>query len=109
MDALRYVATTFVNIVDAKDTIESLRMEHNGERPHSSLDYRRPAEFAKTCSELTSRMAATPPEPPVDDSGSHGGARGQGFATPRKTGAPLPTARRRAGESIATGGSGGMA
>ena len=55
-------------------------VEYNGERPHSSLDYRTPAEFAQTCSELTSRMAATPPEPPVEWSGLHDGARGQGFA-----------------------------
>jgi len=102
-------ASWFVNLVDAKEKIERWRMEYNGERPHSSLDYRTPAEFAQTCSELTSRMAATPPEPPVELRGSHGGARGQGFATPRKTGAPLPAARRRAGESVATGGSGGMA
>jgi putative transposase len=102
-------ANWFVNMLDAKEKIERWRKEYNGERPHSSLDYRTPAEFAKACSELTSRMAATPPEPPVDLSGSHGGARRQGSATPRKTGAPLPAARRRAGEGIATGGSGGMA
>jgi putative transposase len=102
-------ANWFVNIVDAKKKIECWRIEYNGERPHSSLDYRTPAEFAKTCSELTSRMVAIPPEPPVEPSGSHGGARRQGFAPPRKIGAPLPAARRRAGQSIATGGSGGMA
>lgn len=102
-------ANWFVNIADAKEKIERWRQEYNGERPHSSLDYRTPAEFAKTCSELTSRMVATPPEPPVASGGWHGGARAQGSATPRKTGAPLPAARRRADERIATGGSGGMA
>src|SRR5262249_53863400 len=50
-----------------------------------------------------------PAEPPVDMSGSHAGARGQGFATPRKTRAPLPAVRRRAEKVRATGGSGGMA
>ena len=102
-------ANWFVNMVDAKQKIERWRKEYNGERPHSSLDYRTPAEFAKTCSELTSRMAATPPKPPVAGNGSHGGARAQGFAPPRKTGAALPAPRRRAGASSATGGSGGMA
>src|SRR5262245_35208955 len=74
-------ANWFVNMVDAKEKIEwPWRVEYNGERPHSSLDYRTPAEFAQTCSELTSRMAATPPEPPVEWSGLHDGAREQGFA-----------------------------
>jgi hypothetical protein len=102
-------ANWFANLVDAKEKMECWRVEYNSERPHRSLDYRTPAEFARTCSELTSRMAATPPDPPVELSGLHDGARGQGSATPRKTGAPLPAARRRAGEAIATGGSGGMA
>jgi len=102
-------ASWFVNLADARAKIENWRQQYNADRPHSSLDYRTPEEFAKTCSELTSRMAANPPAPPVELSGSHDGARRQGFATPRKTGAPLPAARRRAGEGIATGGSGGMA
>ena len=57
-------ASWFVNLADAKRKIESWREEYNAERPHSSLAYRTPAEFAKTCSELTSRMAATPPDRP---------------------------------------------
>jgi len=57
-------ASWFVNLADAKRKIESWRVEYNGERPHSSLAYRTPAEFAKTCSELTSGMAATPPSRP---------------------------------------------
>ena len=41
-------------------------MESNGERPHSSLGYRTPNEFAEVCSELTSRMEAIPPiRPPL--------------------------------------------
>ena len=94
-------ANWFVNMVDAKQKIQSWRKEYNAERPHSSLNYRTPAEFAKTCSELTSRMAATPPEPPVESSESHGGARGQGFASPRKTRGPLPATRRCAAEILA--------
>ena len=54
----------FVNLNDARRKIEAWRNEYNGERPHSSLAYRTPEEFAKICSELTSRMAATPPDRP---------------------------------------------
>lgn len=54
----------FVNLNDARRKLEAWRQEYNGERPHSSLDYRTPDEFAKICSELTSRMAATRPDRP---------------------------------------------
>jgi len=57
-------ASWFANLADAKRKIESWREEYNAERPHSSLDYRTPEEFAKACSELTSRMAANPPDRP---------------------------------------------
>ena len=57
-------ANWFANLADARRKIERWREEYNSERPHSSLDYRTPAEFAKACSELTSRMAATPPSRP---------------------------------------------
>ena len=90
-------ANWFQNLADAKRKIESWRREYNSERPHSSLDYRTPDEYLKACSELTSGMDATPPDPPVRISGSHGGARRQGFADAApETGAPLPAPRRRA-------------
>jgi putative transposase len=57
-------ANWFLNIADAKQKIEGWRMEYNGERPHSSLAYRTPNEFAEVCSELTSRMDAIPPSRP---------------------------------------------
>jgi putative transposase len=57
-------ANWFLNLADAKRKIETWREEYNSERPHSSLAYRTPAEFAKTCSDLTSRMAVTPPDRP---------------------------------------------
>jgi len=57
-------ASWFVNLADAKQKIESWRQFYNADRPHSSLDYRTPDEFAKACSELTSRMAAIPPDRP---------------------------------------------
>lgn len=40
-----------------KGTIEAWRKEYNAERPHSSLGYRTPKEFARQCSEPTSGMA----------------------------------------------------
>lgn len=57
-------ASWFLNLADAKRKIESWRQEYNADRPHSSQAYRTPAEFAQVCSELTSRMAATPPDRP---------------------------------------------
>ena len=57
-------ASWFMNLADARAKIESWRQEYNADRPHSSLDYRTPEEFAKACSELTSRMAAIPPDRP---------------------------------------------
>jgi putative transposase len=72
-------ANWFLNLADARCRIEHWRVEYS-ERPHSSLDYRTPDEYAKACSELTSRIAAIPPNPPVRTGGSHAGARAQGFA-----------------------------
>lgn len=57
-------ANWFLNLADAKQKIERWREDYNAERPHSSLAYRTPAEFAQTCSELTSRMAAISPGRP---------------------------------------------
>ena len=39
-------ANWFLSLVQARATIESWRCDYNGERPHSSLDYRTPNEFA---------------------------------------------------------------
>lgn len=50
-------ASWFVNLTDARAKIESWRQQYNADRPHSSLDYRTPEEFAKSYSELTSGMA----------------------------------------------------
>jgi putative transposase len=54
----------FLTPEDAKRKIESWRNEYNTERPHSSLAYRTPNEYAAVCSELTSRMDAIPPDRP---------------------------------------------
>lgn len=39
-------ANTFANLAGARQKIESWRQEYNAERPHSSLGYRTPSEFA---------------------------------------------------------------
>ena len=102
----------FPTLGDAKEKIERWRMEYNEERPHSSLAYRTPEEFAKACSELTNRMGFNTPipsAPPVASERSQNGTRNQGsaFAAP-KTGAPLTAPCRSAEGYGATGGSDGM-
>jgi putative transposase len=57
-------ANWFLNLKDAREKIEAWRQEYNSERPHSSLAYRTPDEFAKACSELTSGIGAIPPDRP---------------------------------------------
>ena len=57
-------ANWFLNMNDARYKIEQWRTEYNNERPHSSLGYRTPDEYARTCSEPTSGMAAIPPDRP---------------------------------------------
>ena len=60
-------ANWFINLNDARRKVERWREDYNAERPHSALGYRTPKEYAKTCSELTSRMAlAIPPDRPSD-------------------------------------------
>ncbi len=38
----------FTNLADAREKIEAWRREYNTERPHSSLGYQTPEEFAAT-------------------------------------------------------------
>jgi putative transposase len=49
-------ASWFLNLADARQKIEAWRRNYNAERPHSSLDYRTPQEFAELCSEPTGGM-----------------------------------------------------
>ena len=39
----------FLNLAEARWSAARYQAEHNAERPHSSLDYQTPAEFAETC------------------------------------------------------------
>lgn len=107
-------ANWFVNLPDTRTRTESWRTEYNRERPHSSLAYRTPAEFAAECSNalaqssgLTSGTSVVPPgRPPtlpvVAEPCSPARVR---FAAP--VGAPLPAVRASAARNSATGGSDG--
>jgi putative transposase len=55
-------ASWFGNLFDARRKIGAWRVEYNEERPHSSLGYRTPAEFAAACAATTvaSESAAVP-------------------------------------------------
>src|SRR5215470_16260331 len=45
-------ANWFTNLSDARRKIESWRQDYNHQRPHSSLNYMPPAEFARTRAEM---------------------------------------------------------
>ncbi len=45
-------ANWFTSLSDARQKIETWRQDYNQQRPHSSLDYLSPAEFARTRAEL---------------------------------------------------------
>ena len=49
----------FVNMMEARERIEAWRQDYNHQRPHSSLGYRTPAEFA----EQAAARGASPPTP----------------------------------------------
>lgn len=60
-------ASWFWNLWDARRKINEWRIDYNRHRPHSSLNYRTPAEFAREWALATSPSAyrnTTPPEPP---------------------------------------------
>jgi len=99
----------FLNLADARGKIEQWRRNYNAERPHSSLDWRTPQEFAKDCSELTSGMAATPPGRPSAGADGTTVLAVKGSLTPRPGGRALDSSAPLCGERDATGGSGGMA
>ncbi len=99
----------FVNLTDARRKIETWRKAYNEERPHSSLAYRTPDEFAKTCSELTSRMAAIPPDRPSESGNRTAVLAGKGSLAPCPGGLALADSAPPCSQSSATGGSGGMA
>ena len=48
----------FYSVREAKVIVESWRLEYNNHRPHSSLGYKSPAEFASSC--IASASPTTP-------------------------------------------------
>jgi len=46
-------ANWFTSLSDARRKIETWRLDYNQQRPHSSLDYLSPAEFARKAAEMT--------------------------------------------------------
>lgn len=53
----------FTSLLEAKVLTEEYRVGYNHERPHSSLGYRTPAEFAVDCAEAASGEKKLPAEP----------------------------------------------
>ena len=89
----------FTTLADAREKIERWRVEYNAERPHSSLAYRTPEEYAEECSKLTNRMEVTaipPGRRPSALAESQNGTRHQGFAVAAPAGAPLTAPCRSA-------------
>jgi putative transposase len=60
-------ANWFRNLMDARAKITAWRDEYNGERPHSSLGYRTPNEFAE--------MTQNPKVVPIEIGGIVGGCK----------------------------------
>ena len=59
------------NLFEARGKIGARGKEYNEERPHSSLGYRTPAEFARRVGALQSPTApSAPPLGPVQHSGA---------------------------------------
>ena len=56
----------FVNLVDAKDTIERWRVDYNTVRPHSSLNGATPEEFARIAEGARRLTPARPDEKDED-------------------------------------------
>ncbi|MDQ2710942.1 MAG: IS3 family transposase [Acidobacteriota bacterium] len=86
-------ASWFWNLWDARRKIACWRMEYNQQRPHSSLRYRTPEEFARDWAQAASPSACrntTPPEPP----------QGQALQAPT---AALTRSRLRGQETIQEG------
>jgi putative transposase len=82
-------ANWFLNLADARSKIEEWRREYNAERPHSSLDYRTPDEFAKACSKPTSGIGAIPPGRPSACGDRTAVLAGKGSLAPRPDGRAL--------------------
>ena len=59
-------ATWFISLDDARGKIEAWRQYYNESRPHSSLDWTTPAEFARRCRHLPATTISEGPEISID-------------------------------------------
>lgn len=60
----------FASLAEAQMLTEKHRLWYNHVRPHSSLEYQRPAQFAITCMETTVAFAAAQLQPSPTPSAS---------------------------------------
>jgi transposase InsO family protein len=65
---------TFTSLTEAQVLVERHRVEHNHERPHSSLGYRTPAEFAAQQLPGLSTLASAPDGATANVASAPGGA-----------------------------------
>lgn len=93
-------ATWFLNLADARLKTEAWRQDYNNERPHSSLAYRTPAEYAAAAAasnaEPTSRMDVSPSK--LSHSRTVLALKGSPPAA--SAGPPLPAVRGPASKSL---------
>jgi putative transposase len=54
----------FVGLEDARWVVDRWRLDYNHQRPHSSLDYQTPAEFAARCLTSAPKAASAKPQQP---------------------------------------------
>lgn len=88
----------FRNLQDARRKIGAWRKAYNEVRPHSSLDYRTPAEFAKVAAEATSLPSIT-----ATGSGSQGNPSGALRATLTSAPAPRPDILQEVASAFCSG------
>ena len=79
----------FGNLYEARGKIAAWRKDYNEERPHSSLGYRTPAEFAREVG------------PPAVAGGEKGCGKDGGFA-PLENAARFPLSHSHGGDNIST-------
>lgn len=86
-------ANWFITMPGTRTMTEAWRTDYNTLRPHSSLGYQTPEEFARACSEPTSGMTVIPPDRPPAFPDSRTVLAGKGSPSAAADAAPLPAPR----------------